>query len=563
MARKSRKNIDQNRKKENEVSCWRVGFYLRLSDKEEGKGSSESIENQRELLTDYLKGKPDFKVVATFIDDGKTGTNFKRSGFEEMLEAAKSGVINCIIVKDLSRFGRNYLEEGNYIENIFPFFNIRFIAVTDHFDTLTATSSQLAYLIPLKNMMNENYARDISKKERSAKKILRKKGAFLGTHAVYGYQKSQEDKHILVIDEEAAVHVREIYNMCENGHSDAAIAKYLNRNQVSCPSRYKYEKGLLHHEKYDSTSGWYPQTVASILTNRAYVGDMVQGKRICREIKGKKECAPREEWDIVSGTHEPIITMEQFEQVQQIRSQRREKYRETVEKRKYSIEPDIYDGILKEKIFCSDCGKAMQRKYIKSCKDHYRYICEGHERNGTCTRKYLRETELIEALKTVIVKRLEVSCEIREWIETQRKNIDAKLEQWVREYDDLEQRAGQKLKMKALLYKDWKEGIIDKEEYLNRKARYEREMEQCREEQEKIMSKKQEYVANFTHENPSIQALSELTLNSEVTKNLIRTFVERVEVYEQNRIKVTLCYQNEFDKILKYWEEGRCVVNEE
>lgn len=133
----------------------------------------------------------------------------------------------------------------------------------------------------------------------------------------------------------------------------------------------------------------------------------------------------------------------------------------------------------------------------------------------------------------------------------------------VREYDDLEQRAGQKLKMKALLYKDWKEGIIDKEEYLNRKARYEREMEQCREEQEKIMSKKQEYVANFTHENPSIQALSELTLNSEVTKNLIRTFVERVEVYEQNRIKVTLCYQNEFDKILKYWEEGRCVVNEE
>ena len=175
MARKSRKHVTLSVMDEKAASCYLTGFYLRLSDKDEKNGNSESIENQLQLLEDFIKDKPDFQLVSTFIDDGVTGTNFKRNGFEEMMEAVRQGIINCIIVKDLSRFGRNYLEAGNYIENIFPFLNIRFIAVTDHFDTLTATSSQLAYLIPLKNMMNESYARDISKKERSSKKILRKK----------------------------------------------------------------------------------------------------------------------------------------------------------------------------------------------------------------------------------------------------------------------------------------------------------------------------------------------------------------------------------------------------
>lgn len=559
MARKSRKHVTLSVMDEKAASCYLTGFYLRLSDKDEKNGNSESIGNQLQLLEDFIKDKPDFQLVSTFIDDGVTGTNFKRNGFEEMMEAVRQGIINCIIVKDLSRFGRNYLEAGNYIENIFPFLNIRFIAVTDHFDTLTATSSQLAYLIPLKNMMNESYARDISKKERSSKKILRKKGCFLGTHAVYGYEKSQNDKHVLIIDEAAAVFVREIYNMCEAGYSDAAIAKYLNHNQVACPSRYKYEKGLLHHEKYKNTSGWYPQTVAAILTNRIYVGDMVQGKRVCREMKGKKECAPREEWDIVSGTHEPIIPQAQFERIQQIRNTKREKYMAAIEKKACDTENTINKEIAKVKVFCGDCGKVMTRKRIKSCKDNYRYICEGHERNGVCTRKFLWETELMAALDEVIKKRIEISCNIEDWISTQKKQIDSKLYQWEQEYRCLEEKISHLCTMKASLYKDWKEGILDKEEYLMIKARYESEIEEYKAEQEKILKKKREYMTDFTLENPALKSISGLSADIEMTKDLVDSFVERIEVYGQNRIKVTLRFQDEFDKVCKNWEERGCI----
>ena len=194
MARKSRKESGvQTRESFSKTIGYQVGFYLRLSDKEAKDRDSESIENQFALLKDFIKNKPDFRLISTFTDDGKTGTNFKRSGFEQMMDEVRSGRINCIIVKDLSRFGRNYLEAGHYIEHVFPFLNVRFIAVTDGFDTLTATPAQLSYLIPLKNIMNENYARDISKKERSAKKVLRKKGCFLGAYAMW-----QRECNILV-----------------------------------------------------------------------------------------------------------------------------------------------------------------------------------------------------------------------------------------------------------------------------------------------------------------------------------------------------------------------------
>ena len=208
MARMSRNKKMAEEEQKADGLLYRTGFYLRLSDKDGRTGPwekvSSSIENQKLLLLDFINSRPEFQLVSVFIDDGKTGTNFQRSGFEQMMEAVKCGEINCIIVKDLSRFGRSYLEAGHYIEYIFPFLHVRFIAVTDGFDTLTATSTQLSYLIQLKNLMNENYAVDISKKERSAKKILRKKGCFIGAYAMYGYEKTG-DKHKIKIDPEAAV----------------------------------------------------------------------------------------------------------------------------------------------------------------------------------------------------------------------------------------------------------------------------------------------------------------------------------------------------------------------
>ena len=561
MARKSRKESGvQTRESFSKTIGYQVGFYLRLSDKEAKDRDSESIENQFALLKDFIKNKPDFRLISTFTDDGKTGTNFKRSGFEQMMDEVRSGRINCIIVKDLSRFGRNYLEAGHYIEHVFPFLNVRFIAVTDGFDTLTATPAQLSYLIPLKNIMNENYARDISKKERSAKKVLRKKGCFLGAYAMYGYEKTS-DKHVIGVDPEAAVHVKTIFDLCEKGYSDSAIAKYLNERKVLCPARYKYEKGIVKNAKYANTSGWYPQTIAGILTSRVYIGDMVQGARRSKEIKGKKEVVPMSEWDIVSGTHEAIISKEQFDRVQEIRMDRHRQYEKMIQENRRLAGKSENSGILKGKVFCGDCKRAMVRKHIKSCKDKYRYVCDMHEKTGQCSRKFLPEQELFEMLGCLIRRQIEAACQVKEWLHSREQEEARELfrfEQTLRETEDKRNRLVQKM---AALYQDWKEGILDQDEYLYMKKRYEEELTGCEGEREELMGRKQEYILAYTSENPALKAVSELPDDFLLSRELVDRLIERIEIYEGNRVRVSFKFQDEMQRLLR--AKGGGVINEE
>lgn len=561
MARKSRKESGvQTRESFSKTIGYQVGFYLRLSDKEAKERDSESIENQFALLKDFIKNKPDFRLISTFTDDGKTGTNFKRSGFEQMMDEVRSGRINCIIVKDLSRFGRNYLEAGHYIEHVFPFLNVRFIAVTDGFDTLTATPAQLAYLIPLKNIMNENYARDISKKERSAKKVLRKKGCFLGAYAMYGYEKTS-DKHVIGVDPEAAVHVKTIFDLCEKGYSDSAIAKYLNERKVLCPARYKYEKGIVKNAKYANTSGWYPQTISGILTSRVYIGDMVQGARRSKEIKGKKEVVPMSERDIVSGTHEAIISKEQFDRVQEIRMDRHRQYEKMIQENRRLAGKSENSGILKGKVFCGDCKRAMVRKHIKSCKDKYRYVCDMHEKTGQCSRKFLPEQELFEMLGCLIRRQIEAACQVKEWLHSRKQEEARELsrsQQTLRETEDKRNRLVQKI---AALYQDWKEGILDQDEYLYMKKRYEEELTGCEGEREELMGRKQEYILAYTSENPALKAVSEIPDDFLLSRELVDRLIERIEIYEGNRVRVSFKFQDEMQRLLR--AKGGGVISEE
>ncbi len=561
MARKSRKESSvQTSERFSKTIGYQVGFYLRLSDKEAKDRDSESIENQFALLKDFIKNKPDLRLISTFTDDGKTGTNFRRSGFEQMMDEVRSGRINCIIVKDLSRFGRNYLEAGHYIEHVFPFLNIRFIAVTDGFDTLTATPAQLSYLIPLKNIMNENYARDISKKERSAKKVLRKKGCFLGAYAMYGYEKTS-DKHVIGVDPEAAVHVKTIFDLCEKGYSDSAIAKYLNERKVLCPARYKYEKGIVKNAKYANTSGWYPQTISGILTSRVYIGDMVQGARRSKEIKGKKEVVPMSERDIVSGTHEAIISKEQFDRVQEIRMDRHRRYEKMIQENRRLAGKSENSGILKGKVFCGDCKRAMVRKHIKSCKDKYRYVCDMHEKTGQCSRKFLPEQELFEMLGCLIRRQIEAACQVKEWLHSRKQEEARELfrfEQTLRETEDKRNRFVQKM---AALYQDWKEGILDQDEYLYMKKRYKEELTGCEGEREELMGRKQEYILAYTSENPALKAVSEIPDDFLLLRELVDRLIERIEIYEGNRVRVSFKFQDEMQRLLR--AKGGGVFNEE
>ena len=232
-----------------------VGLYIRLSKEDSGKHNQNTVENQKALLEDFVRSKADMKVFDVYIDNGFSGTNFERPAFQKMMEDAKSGKINCIIVKDLSRFGRSYLEIGNYLEKIFPFLNIRFISVTDHFDTFAAASSESGrpltngLEIPLKNIINEVYAKDISRKVGSAIEIKKKEGRYGGGVAPYGYRKSKTVKGKYEVDEEAAKVVRYIFGLRSEGYGYCSIVKILNEKEIKSPSAYRYEKGIVKNEK--------------------------------------------------------------------------------------------------------------------------------------------------------------------------------------------------------------------------------------------------------------------------------------------------------------------------
>lgn len=556
MARISRKKPETEREVPDKAENL-VAFYLRLSDPDERSGTSESIENQKSLLSDYIKDKSEFRLVSTYIDDGKTGTNFRRPGFEAMMQDVKKGLANCIMVKDLSRFGRNFLESGNYIENIFPFLGVRFIAVTDGFDTLTSSASEMAFLMPLKNMMNENYARDISVKERSAKKMLRKKGCFLGAHAIYGYIKSKQDKHKLCIDPEAAGVVRMIFDMGEQGCSDIAIARHLNEQNIWSPAKYKYEKGILHHEKYAKSVGWYPQTVAMILNSRAYVGDMVQGGYCSTQMKGKRSVQPKEQWDIVPNQHEAIISMEQFERVAQIRAGRHKKYMagQGMSGKKEEKRPFAHQGtenILKGKVFCANCKTALERKYIRQCSDKYRFICGVHEKGGGCQRKYIAESDLHAALLVVIKSRIELVSDINHWLTKNRMNQWQKLESMNHEITAIQNELERLKQAKGGLYDDWKSGLIDKVEFQFLKESYQKKIMDREIQLQSGEKECAEYINNCTLENPVMKSTKPLSTKDLLSREVIELLIDRIEICEHHRIKVYLKFEDELKAMMDY-----------
>ena len=286
--------------------------YARLSVEDSRKPGAETIENQIQLISDFIGTAPDMELTALFQDNGKTGTDFQRPGFETMMDAVRRGEVNCIVVKDLSRFGRNYKETGNYLERIFPFLGVRFIAITDGFDSLTAEHGANGMIIPLKNLINEAYSRDISRKTASALHTKQRRGDFIGTWAPYGYRKCPEDRHQLIVDPDTAPVVVKIFRMRLGGHSCKKIAGALNAESISSPARYLAEAGLCKNVTYFS-SIWKAETIRRILDRQVYLGHMVQGLKRRTFFNGKRQgCQPKAEWIVAENTHEPIIDKETF-----------------------------------------------------------------------------------------------------------------------------------------------------------------------------------------------------------------------------------------------------------
>ncbi len=319
MARKSRKTIYSSIQATHE-QIWDTCIYVRLSFEDGRKRENDSIGNQVAMLERYIKERPYLKLTTVFKDINQTGTNFMRPGFNEMMEAIKNGKINCIVVKDLSRFGRNYIETGTYLEKILPFFHVRFISVNDGYDSMNSNLQDTEYVIPLKNLIHDLYARDISKKIKSGLVVKRNKGEFTGSIVAYGYRRA--DNNRLVIDEETAPVVRNIFRWASDGMSDPGIAQRLNELGIPSPSQYRYTKGILKSERYANMQYWYKSAVRRMLINPVYLGHMVQGKTKS-DLWGKKGCVntPKEQWVEIKNTHEPLIDEETFLSVGKLRGE--------------------------------------------------------------------------------------------------------------------------------------------------------------------------------------------------------------------------------------------------
>lgn len=438
---------------------WNIAIYLRLSKEDGDKDESDSIFSQRILVSNFIsKNIPEGKIVGEFVDDGFTGTNFKRPQFQRMIELVEEKKINCIIVKDLSRFGRDYIGVGEYLEKYFPLNDIRFIAINDGYDTTNANSND-EFIMPIKNIFNAQYSKDISKKVKGSFRALQGEGKFVGAFASYGYVKDEKDRHRLKIDEPAAIIVRKIFELYNSGHGKISIARMLNEENVPCPSEYKRLNGLnyTNGQKMELTKYWTYSTIHNILRNELYIGNMVQNKSITKTVRGKSKKNNKENWICVKNTHDPIIPIDVWNTTQTLLKKNT---------RQLDFEQNV--GIFAGYIFCGNCGRAMTKVTNKyKGRVTTTYICGSYKRYGesTCKRNAVKLDVLEKLVLDKLNEQIKKAGEIKYFKEAKNPQ-EADLKKYKIELERLD-------RLKMGLYEDYKDGLLTREEYVRYKTEYE------------------------------------------------------------------------------------------
>ncbi len=530
--------------------CYHTAIYLRLSRDDEdidgsAKRESDSISSQRELARSFVREQPDMELFDIYIDDGYSGANFDRPDFKRMMADIENGNVNCVVVKDLSRFGRDYIEAGRFIQKTFPAFSVRFIAITDHYDSLTADQSTTSLVIPVKNFVNDSYCQDISEKVKSHQKIKREKGKFIGAFAVYGYQKDHDDKNKLVIDEYAAKIVKNIFTWKLDGMSNLAIAKRLNENGIFSPLEYKKSNGEHYATGFHAgiVSKWSAVAVKRILTNEIYTGTMVQGKREKVNYKVDKILEkPESEWFKVEGTHEAIVSKEDYQNVQRL-------LKVDTRAGKGKEKAHMFSGLL----FCGDCKEPMVRRMnrYKGTEKIY-YICSTRNRSEGCSRHSISEADLKKVVFRIIQSQVELLIDVNrqmQYLQTKEMNFEDVVG-FDKEITRLRNEQKKYLELRAGLYEDLKTGIITQTDFKNFSAIYEKqyvETEKALTRQEDMLKK---LFYNGVQSGVKLERLKETMQITTLDRDTLLAFVDRIEVYEEKKVSVQFCCQEEMEKML-------------
>ena len=542
---------------------YHAAIYVRLS-KEDGdvagasKAESNSISNQKELIRDFLKDKEDIVVVSERVDDGYSGSSFERPGFQQMLEDIRRGAVDCVIVKDLSRFGREYIDTGRYIERLFPALGVRFIAVNDHYDSLRGDGQGDEILVPFKNLINDAYCRDISVKIRSHLEVKRRNGEFIGAFAPYGYQKDGEDRHRLVVDAYAAGVVRDIFRMKLHGMSQDAIAGKLNRDGILSPMEYKNSRGINFRTAFrvKAASGWSPVAVRRILENEVYIGNLVQGRQSTPNHKVKKSIRKdKGDWVRVEKNHEPVVSERDFAVVQKLLG---------MDTRTAPDRESVY--LLSGVAVCGDCGAPMVRKVSSvNGKRYCYYICSGHKAGGNCSPHRIPVQALEDAVFVLLKRHIGCILDLERVLEyagtVPFRDLDVrKLEE---RREKLLGEAERCRELRMMLYEDMKDGVITKEDYVELHAAYEARGKEAQEAAGKAEREIRAVLEGDEDKYRWISYFKEYRDIGELTRNVVVALISEVRVYDRENIEVVFDFADQYRQALEYVEGRECPGPEE
>lgn len=533
MARVSRKNVkEQKFSLAVEQYAFLTALYVRLSMEEQEGDLTEKIRNQRELLLEYVREKPEFQLVDIYCDNGCTGTNFDRPQWQRLMEDAKAGKVNCIIVKDLSRLGRNYIEAGNYLEKIFPFMGVRFIAISDGYDSENLKPEDTGLLLPLKNIINASYAKDLSQKVSSARHVQRGRGEFTGSVVPFGYKKDQQRKGRFVVNEDEAAVVRQIFRMFGEGESYSEIARELNRLRIPSP------QGKL----------WRYQTIRGIIANEVYLGRMIQGKRCNREP------------DVVTveNTHDAIITEDLFEKVKR-QKDKISFHRENGERQKAADEEIyLFQGMLKAAnsglTLCKTCyRKQAGQVLVKAYRSPKALDKEGNPYKLVM----IREEVLLSIVKKVLFQYISVLEDTR--MVLSRETIQASCQRKIRRMEgDLQALYKEVTRKKELLsdsYQDLADGILEPLDYKRVQKQYKEEVVRLEQKIRESAKGLTGYKQLVKLENPYIAVLMEFGKSQEITRELLSLLVSEIVVISSREIQIVFSFEDEFRSLCTVRED--------
>ena len=558
MARKSRRqSIIANQGTDVSEKAFKVGLYVRLSIEDiRDRKDSDSIENQTYMLKQYVSERPYLQIYSIYTDNGQKGTNFDRPEFKRLMEDVKAGMVNCIVVKDLSRFGRDYLETGNYLEKIFPFLGVRFISINDNYDSFSPENTNEGLIISLKNLLNDVYTKDISKKIITSFKERQSKGEFLGAHVPYGYTRPDDGSYILLVDEEAADVIRQIYRWKIEGLTDTAIARRLNEMNIPCPSKHKYLRGEWKSKKYNENV-WQRITVKDITENEVYLGHKIYGKIQVSLYEGRKKTrVPKDQWTIIRNDHEPIIDQESFDIVHNKRILINQEFHEGIARNKHL---ENTENIFKDIAKCADCkSNLVRRRHIKNNMiEYYYFLCTTFESNSgcKCSKKYIFEDELKEAVYETIKSEIEQVNNIDKTIDkvmvenktrNESDNNAAEIKRMKTEIEKLQS-------IRTALFDDYMEQLLTEQEYLYAKNDYDKREEKFRNRLDELFIEQSRFSEVYTHENKYLTAFRRFMDAKELCREMLLALIHSIELNADKSIQINFKFKDDVDELTEYF----------